>query len=392
MNRDVPFPTPWLNSIAVITTSRADAGIYRPLLSALTNEFHGQTIGLVGGNHQSAEFGSTSGHLPQHARLQLVPVEHFVPGESPADVARTAGQAVIAFSSAIDKHQPDLVFVLGDRTEMLAAALAALIHKVPIAHLHGGDATLGAYDEQCRHAITKLSHLHFPALPEHARQIEAMGEEPWRIHVVGALALDAMRTFKPLPADALSSRLGLDVTQPTVVVAFHPETLSPVPPDQQINELLVAFDKLDINLLMIGPNADVGHAAFQTRLRHFAAARPRRACTPSLSQDEFWTCLSHAVALVGNSSAGLLEAASFRLPVVNIGDRQRGRIFPKNVIHTETNAKGIERAIAKVISPAFRSTLADLVNPYGDGRAAERILDVLKTLPDRHPLLQKGWR
>lgn len=384
-----PASSPWLNTIAVITTSRADAGIYRPLLNALTAQFSGRTMCLVGGNHYAATFGHTADAIPRLPGLQMVPIEHFTPGDNPADVARTVGQAVIAFSNALVRLQPDLVFVFGDRTEMLAAAMAALIHQIPIAHLHGGDTTLGAYDEQCRHALTKLAHLHFPAVPEHGRRIEAMGEEPWRVHVVGALALDSLRRFRPLPPDALTARVGLDVSKPTIVVAFHPETLSPLPPDQQINELLLALDTLDHNLLLIGPNADVGHAVFESRLQGFVAARPRRTYAASLSQDDFWSCLSHAVALVGNSSTGILEAASFRLPVVNIGHRQLGRTSPQNVLHAATDAQAIKCAIEKAVSPAFRSSLADLVNPYGDGRAAERILEVLKTLPDRNALLHK---
>jgi UDP-N-acetylglucosamine 2-epimerase (non-hydrolysing) len=382
--------SPWLSTIAVVTTSRADAGIYRPLLSALTTQFSGRTMCLVGGNHHSAEHGATADAIPRSPTLHVYPVNHFVPGDAPCDIAQTAGRAVIEFSGAFTEHQPDLVFILGDRTEMLAAAMAALIHKIPIAHLHGGDTTLGAYDEQCRHAITKLAHLHFPAHPEHGRRIEAMGEEPWRIHVVGALALDSLRNFQPLPLDVVSSRVGLDLTQPTLVVAFHPETLSPVPPEKQIDELLSALNTLDTSFLLIGPNADVGHGAFVSRLRQFTAARPGRAYAPSLSQDEFWTCLSHATALIGNSSAGILEAASFRLPVVNIGNRQHGRIAPRNVIHTPTGAEAIEQAITQAMAPAFRASLNGLTNPYGDGLVAGRIMTVLCSLPSRDGLLQKA--
>lgn len=389
--RPPPTAAPtWLKKIAVITTSRADAGIYQPLLKSLSASSQWRTLCFVGGNHHSALFGSTSDSIPRLKGLEIIPVEHFIVGDRPEDVARTAGQAVIEFSKAFARQTPDLVFVLGDRTEMLAASLAALIHKVPIAHLHGGDATLGAYDQQCRHALTKLAHLHFPALPEHARRIEAMGEEPWRMHVVGALALDALHDFKPRPPAAISSRVGVDLTRPTIVVVFHPETLSSTMPEQQIDSLLSSLESLNLNILLIGPNADVGHAAFNNRLREFSAARHGRAYSPSLTHEDFWNCLAHAAALVGNSSAGIIEAASFRLPVVNIGRRQAGRLRPKNVIDVDLNAQAIKEAVEKAVAPAFRASLADLTNPYGDGHAAERILAVLNSLPSRDTLLLKN--
>jgi UDP-hydrolysing UDP-N-acetyl-D-glucosamine 2-epimerase len=379
----------WLRKIAIITTSRADAGIYQSLLNTLTSQSPWQTICLVGGNHHSTQFGTTVDAIPRLRGLEIVPVEHFTDGDRPEDVACTAGQAVIEFSKALAKHSPDLVFVLGDRTEMLAASLAALIHKVPIAHLHGGDTTLGAYDEQCRHAITKMSHVHFAAMPEHAWRIEMLGEEAWRIHVVGALALDGLKDFQPWPAAEISSRVGVDLTKPMIIVVFHPETMANTLPIHQIDTLLSALDTSDVYMLLIGPNADVGHAPFEARLREFAAARRGRAFAPSLSQEDFWGCLAHATALVGNSSAGIIEAASFRLPVVNIGRRQAGRIRPRNVLDADLDVRPIRAAMDRAMSTDFRASLADLTNPYGDGQTAKRIVALLKALPSRETLLQK---
>lgn len=379
----------WLKRIAIVTTSRADAGIYGSLLEALAAQPDWRTFCLAGGNHHSASFGNTADALPQLRRMEIVPVEHFVDGDRPQDVARTAGQAVIEFSKALAQCTPDLVFVLGDRTEMLAAAMAAVIHRIPIAHLHGGDTTLGAYDEQCRHAITKLSHLHFPALAEHARRIEAMGEEARRIRVVGALALDGLRGFQPVSAAKFSDLVRVDFSKPTIVAAFHPETMSSLEPEQQVLEFLRALEPLSLNILLIGPNADVGHAAIEKRMRSFAEARRGRVYVPSMTQADFWNSLIHAAALIGNSSAGIIEAASFRLPVVNIGDRQRGRIRPRNVIDAGLDRSSILDAIEKALAPTFRAFLGDLTNPYGDGRSAERILSALRALPARTALLRK---
>lgn len=323
--------------------------------------------------------------------VSVLPVDHLAEGDGPTEVSATAGRATVEFSRALSEAEIDLVFVLGDRTEMLGAALAATIHKVPIAHLHGGDLTQGAYDDSCRHAITKLSHLHFPALPQHAERIRAMGEESWRIHLAGAPALDALRNFEPEPQDELQSELGLDLTRPFAILAFHPETLSETPPREQIAEVLAALRSLEDNLLVIGPNADVGHLEIASALREFVSSRPGDVMVPSLPQRRFWSCMSKARLLVGNSSAGILEAASFGLPVVDIGDRQCGRLRPANVINAPANRAEISSALESALRPDFKMALAGLVNPYGDGQAAGRIVAALIGLPERERVLRKQW-
>jgi UDP-hydrolysing UDP-N-acetyl-D-glucosamine 2-epimerase len=386
-----PADREWLRRIGCISTSRADAGIYRPLLTALAAERRWDLFCFAGGTHYAAEFGRTAGDLLFPAGVRVIAVDHLVPGDGPQEIAATAGRAVEQFSRAFQENPVDLVFVLGDRTEMLAAALAAVIHRLPIAHLHGGDITEGAYDEQCRHAITKLSHLHFPALPEHAQRILSMGEETWRVHTVGALALDALARFTPEPLDKLLSATGFDFSRPVVVVAFYPETLSDRGPEEQVQEVLAALVSLDADLLLIGPNADVGHARIRAALAEFVASRAKTILVPALPQERFWSCLARAALLVGNSSAGLLEAASFHLPVVNVGDRQKGRLRCRNVVDAPLRRETITTAIAQAIYPAFRSSLADLENPYGNGHAAESIVAALRHIPNRPALLHKRW-
>jgi UDP-N-acetylglucosamine 2-epimerase (non-hydrolysing) len=389
-----PSPPPasqWIHAIACASTSRADAGIYAPLLSALSLEKQWTPLCLAGGTHHAAAFGRTIDAFAPRPGVRLVPVEHLVPGDEPTAVAASAGRAVEAFSRALAEARVDLLFVLGDRTEMLAAALAAVIHRIPIAHLHGGDLTEGAYDDQCRHALTKLAHLHFPALAEHADRIVAMGEEPWRVRPVGALALDALRDFQPPPAARLAGELGLDFSRPLIVVSLHPETLSDVPPERQVDELIAALGRLDVQYLILGPNADIGHDRLRSAWSHFAAARQSAKLVSSMPQRDFWTCLSRAALLVGNSSAGILEAAGFRLPVVNVGDRQKGRRRGANVLDAPFDAPAIAAAIRKALDPAFRAGLADLINPYGDGRTADRIIAALHGLPARSTLLHKKW-
>lgn len=380
----------WLRRIACISTSRADAGIYQPLLRALARAETYEVSCLVGGTHHDESFGGTAAAFESLTGVDLYDVKHFAQGDSPTQVARSTGQAVIEFSRAMSAAQCDLVFVLGDRAEMLAASLAATIHRIPIAHLHGGDATHGAIDDSCRHAITKLAHLHFPALPEHAERVMQMGEEPWRIHTVGALAIDDLATFRPSPVDVVSHEIGLDFKQPTLVLAYHPETQSDLSPERQINQVLGGLHAWKGNVLVLGPNADVGHDAVLAALRDFASLRPDTVLKASLSQELFWNCLRYATALVGNSSAGIIEAASFRLPVVNIGDRQKGRTCPDNVLHAAIDRTEIADILAAALDPMFRESFPRLKNPYGDGHAAERILVALKTLPVRGDLLIKA--
>lgn len=384
------FATPdWLRRVAVISTTRAESGIYRSLLQALAPLASGGVRFLAGGTHPERAFGSTVETLGLPKGVDVVHVRHFVPGDAPAQIAATAAEAVREYSTVLESQRPDLVFVLGDRTEMLAATLAATIHRIPIAHLHGGDVTEGAYDDACRNAITKLAHVHFPAIAEHARRIEALGEEPWRIHAVGAPALDGLAAFRPPSRDEVGRRTGLDVSGPTMVLIFHPETMSDRPAADQIRTVLSAVEPLDAAILLVGPNADVGHDAIRGALTEFAARRAKTALVHSLPQDLFWSCLAHAELLIGNSSAGILEAPSLRLPVVNVGDRQRGRVRAANVIDVALDRREIARGIDQARRPEFRRSLEGMVNPYGDGHAAERIAAALATLPDRRTLLRK---
>jgi UDP-hydrolysing UDP-N-acetyl-D-glucosamine 2-epimerase len=383
-------PAAWLSRIACITSSRADSGIYRSLWRALEAQKCWQTSLLVGGTHHDEHFGATGDAIAGLPNTRVVKIRHFARGDTPEQVSRTAGQAVIEFSRALSEVRPDLIFVLGDRTEVLAAALAALIHRVPIAHLHGGDVTEGAYDDSCRNAITKLSHLHFPALPEHGERIARMGEDRWRIHAVGALALDELSRFQPAPEGVLRRMVGLDFSNPTIVVAFHPETLSAMPVEKQIEEVLSGLCGWDGPCLLIGPNADVGREAINGALHRFAASRPETKLAAHLPQPLFWSCVARSRVLVGNSSAGIIEAASLRIPVVDVGDRQKGRSRAANVLHAPIDRHEIALAIKASLDPTMRHRLSTLVNPYGDGRTAERIVTFLQTLPDRDDLLLKA--
>jgi UDP-hydrolysing UDP-N-acetyl-D-glucosamine 2-epimerase len=379
-----------IQNVGIITTTRADYGIYRPLLSALRAAEFNVTI-LAGGTHPLPRFGRTLDIIHRDGLGAIRVVEHVRAGDRPPDMAHTCGGAIGAFADALSESPLDLVFALGDRAEMVSAAMAAVLLNIPLAHLHGGDATEGAQDEQFRHALTKLAHVHFPALPQHAARISRMGEEAWRVHTVGALALDELCSFKPIDWNTLTSETDFDSAYPTLVVSFHPETLSALPSGEQVGHVIAALDDTDANMLLIGSNADAGHLAIGRAWSTWAARRPRTHLVPSLDQRAYWSWLHHANALVGNSSSGVIEASSLALPAINIGDRQAGRIRAGNVVDARCDADDIRAALQRANDPAFRASLTGMANPYGDGHAAHRILDALRTLPDRNTLLRKRF-
>jgi UDP-hydrolysing UDP-N-acetyl-D-glucosamine 2-epimerase len=378
-----------VRKIGVVTVARSDYGIYRPLLRELAARDVDLRL-FVGGMHLRARFGSTIDEIERDGWPIAARADFLVDDDSGPAIAAELGRGVVAFAEAFARERPDLLVVLGDRFEMLAAGLAALPLTIPVAHLHGGEKTEGAIDESMRHALTKLSHLHFPATEGYARRIEQLGEEPWRIVVSGAPALDAIREFVPLTDEQLADH-GVHLRGPTLLVTFHPVTLEPGETERQTDALLAAIELSGLDAVMTYPNADAGHLLILERLARFADKSDRFTLVPSLGAEAYYTVMSRASALVGNSSSGIIEAASFRVPVVDIGSRQRGRIRGENVITAEPETTSIREALRRALSAGFRAGLARLENPYGDGRAAPRIADVLTTVPLDDRLLVKRF-
>src|SRR5207253_6132858 len=290
--------------------------------------------------------------------------------------AEAIGRGVVGFATAFDRARPDSLRLLGDRFEMSAAGVAALPLALPIAHIHGGELTEGLIDEAIRHSLTKLSHIHFAATEAYARRIVQLGEEPWRVHVTGAPALDALAGFAPLSDDELAVH-DVRLRGPTLLVTYHPVTLAHEQTREQLVALLEAIDASGLDAVFTFPNADTGHAAIVSRLESFAGRNDRFTLVHNLGTEAYFTLMARAAAMVGNSSSGIIEAASFRLPVVDVGIRQRGRDRPANVVHAEPDRESIVAAIQYATSAEFRRGLADLSNPYGDGQAGERIAEVL---------------
>lgn len=381
---------PWLRTVGCVTTTRADYGIYRPLLAALARDGRFRVVRFAGGTHLRSEFGRTLDQVQADPFGEVVTVDYLIAGDEPADLAASAGAALAQFGRAFADHGVDMLFLLGDRYEMLAAALGGVLNRIPLAHLYGGDTTAGSYDEGFRHAISKLAAVHFPALPEHAERLRQAGEAADRIFVVGSLSVDALSSFSPLSRQDLAAVTGLSFDGPTLVVGLHPETLGRTDAAANFGIFAEAVTGFEGEILLIGPNADEGHCALRDKMHRFVDSRPRTRFVASLSQEQYWSCLHYAAALVGNSSSGVIEAPSLQLPVVNVGMRQAGRRPAGNVVNAPWDAPAIRAALRRVLDPAFRRSLGGITNPYGDGRAAERVISALEGLPRPAILLDKS--
>ncbi len=380
-----------MKSIAVITVGRSDYGIYRPVLRRIREESSLRLGMIVSGTHLEPAFGRTEARIeadgfPIRDRVPLTPSE-----DEPASIAESMGRGVSGFARAYAGARPDLLVVLGDRYEMAAAALAALPFKIPVAHIHGGELTRGAFDDALRHAITKTSHLHFVATGESARRVVQMGEEPWRVTISGAPSLDSLRDFRPLPGRALETLVGLPLDRPPLLVTLHPVTLEYERTDRQVEDLLAALEVAGLPILFTLPNADTRGRVIRERVLAFVRTHPGARAVEALGTEAYFSFMAVAAAMVGNSSSGILEAASFRLPVVDVGARQEGRLRPANVIHCDDDRQAIGAALKQALSPGFRDGLRGLINPYGDGNAAPRIVDRLVTAPLDDRLLQKRF-
>ena len=380
-----------MRTIGVVTSSRADYGIYQPVLRALQAEPEIRLRLFVTGMHLSPDFGLTVRAIEADGYEIAERVEMLLSSDSPEGIAKSMGLGTLGFSQAYARSRPDLLVVLGDRFEMHAAALAALPFKIPMAHLHGGEVTSGAIDDPLRHSMTKLSHLHFVSTPEYARRVEQLGEEPWRITIAGAPALDHLHTLNDLSPAELETRFGFRLTSPPLVVTFHPPTLSYEQTASFAEELLAALDSCGHPVIFTQTNADTGGRIITSRIEQYAQKRTDVWRVENMGMQAYFSLLRHALAMVGNSSSGLLEAPSFQLPVVNIGDRQEGRVRARNVLDVPCERSAIAQALAQATSPEFHQSLNGLENPYGDGHAASRIVERLKNVALDDRLIRKRF-
>jgi len=375
--------------ICVVTSTRAEYGILRWLMDEIRRDPRLTLQVVATGAHLAAAFGHTYREIEKDGFTIDETVRMPLGGHSKGALARAMGACAIGMSRAFERLKPDLILVLGDRYELLPVCSTAVVMNIPIAHISGGDVTEGAIDNQVRHAVSKMSHVHFVAMPGHARRLEQMGEESWRIHVTGDPALDLLGQIELLDRDALAVELGVSLRSPVLLVTHHPTTLGAG--IDELGELLKALDGFAGTTIFTAPNADAGNRAMIERIENFVGAHPAAALFRNLGQRRFYSLMKVADGMVGNSSSGIWEAPSFRLPVVNIGERQSGRMRAANAVDSPAEAGSIGAAIRRVLMPEFRASLDALVNPYGDGQAVPRILSVLRKLDLGPRLLQKRF-
>jgi len=379
--------------IGVVTTGRADYGIYLPVLKRIKNDPELKLHLIVSGMHLSPEFGMTANIIEDDGFEIGDRVELRLSSDSPKGISASMGKGVMGYSQVFASTNLDLLIVLGDRFEMHAAALAALPFKIPTAHIHGGEITHGAFDDALRHSMTKLSHLHFVSTEEYAHRVIQMGEAPWRVILSGAPSLDNLEVIEFLDREMIAAQFNLQVPEdPFLLVTYHPVTLEYEDTGRQIAEVLAALGESGIPCIFTMPNADTHGSEIRREINKFSNTQAASQAVENLGTQGYFSLMKMANAMVGNSSSGMVEAASFELPVVNIGNRQSGRVGGKNIIHVKCDRENILNGIDEAMSPGFRTGLKGMANPYGSSGASEVIVDVLKRIPlDRRLIIKEFY-
>jgi UDP-hydrolysing UDP-N-acetyl-D-glucosamine 2-epimerase len=369
--------------ICIITGSRADYGLLYWLMKEIDADPELELQIVATGMHLSPEHGETVEVIESDGFSVSAKVEMLVSSDTSVGTAKSIGLGVIGFADAFSRLCPDIVVLIGDRFEMFAAAQAAYVSRIPLAHIHGGELTEGAIDEAFRHAMTKMSHYHFVAAEPYRRRVIQLGEHPDRVFTVGAPGLDNITRLTLLTREELESALGWTFGTRNLLVTYHPVTLGDSNPEIAMRALLDALDAFpDVKLIMTAPNADAGGLAMRKLLENYAAARAERVLlATSLGQVKYLSVMRLVDAVVGNSSSGIIEAPLFRIPTVNIGSRQDGRLRAKSVIDCNEDTDSIVKAIAKALDPEFRQSLSDVVSLYGTGHASKAIKEYLKVVP-----------
>jgi UDP-N-acetylglucosamine 2-epimerase (non-hydrolysing)/GDP/UDP-N,N'-diacetylbacillosamine 2-epimerase (hydrolysing) len=378
--------------IAVVTTSRADySHLYWPL--RLLSEHPQVDLKLIAmASHLSPEFGATVREIEKDGFAIAARIETLLSSDSDIGMAKSIGVAVLSLADTLGVMRPDLLLLIADRYEMLAPAAVALSLRIPIAHIEGGEISEGAIDDAVRNALTKMSHIHFTSTEAARARVIAMGEEPWRVHRAGAPSLDHLRRSRLLSREEVEAACELDLRVPAVLVAYHPVTLER-DTTCEADALFAALEQIavqsKVQILFSYPNADAGSRSLIERSRAFAERHSTVKIFVNLDAVTYWSLLRCVEVMAGNSSSGIMETASFALPTVNIGARQKGRERARNVLDAAASADVILEKIAVARSELFRASLAGMTNPYGDGHAADRIVQVLTSCPMGHELMVK---
>ncbi|MDO8652927.1 MAG: UDP-N-acetylglucosamine 2-epimerase [Undibacterium sp.] len=365
--------------ICVITGTRAEYGLLRWVMQGIQDDPELTLQVIATGMHLSPEFGLTYRAIEQDGFHIDRKVEMLTSSDTPVGIAKSMGLGLIGFADALSELRPNLIVVLGDRFEIFSAVSAALVACIPVAHLHGGETTQGAFDEALRHSITKMSHLHFVAAEEYRQRVIQLGEQPERVFLVGGLGIDNIKRLKLLDRAALEGALDFKLGRKSLLITFHPVTLESSTAEDQMEELLIALAELkDTQLIFTLPNADTGGRTLIKMVDQFVAQHRNARAYVSLGQMRYLSCVAHVDGVVGNSSSGLAEVPSFKKGTINIGDRQLGRLQAESVINCDPTRQSISAALERLYSVDFLGGVSQVKNPYGDGGASEKVVKIIK--------------
>ena len=370
------------NNIFIFTSTRADYGVQCWIIKEMQNSAKFNIYVIVGGTHLLEEYGNTIEEILKDDIKNIIKVPFLNISLDASSLTSSIGSGLIKISQIFNIYKPDFIVLLGDRHELFIMAIAALLDQVPIIHLHGGESTTGVIDEQVRHAITKMAHIHMPSTSLYAENISKMGEEDWRIHIVGAPGLENIKKLELYTEEEIFKLTGVDVNKNTIICTYHPVTLEGEDSVKwQIKNLLKTLSKFDLQIVFTRPNAEVGSDEIVNMIRKFVDNTPKVYFFDSLGSKLYLSFLKYVRAIVGNSSSGIIEAPSFLIPSVNIGNRQEGRLRPESVIQTGYSVNEIYKGIEKALyNREFLMKIKNTKNPYGDGKANKYVIEAMNKI------------
>ena len=377
-----------MRNICVLTGTRAEYGLLRPVMQAIKENPTLKLSIIVTGMHLSKEFGYSLNEIIKDGFKITKKVEMNPEEDTGFSMAKYIGKGIMGMADAFKIINLDILLVLGDRMESLAGVIAAAYMNIPVAHIHGGDSARAGLDESARHSITKFAHIHFPVTKKSKERISKLGEDDWRIFTVGAPCLDTILNTKLLTESEIEKKFNLNLKNPFILMVQHSVTTEPEKTEKQIIETLEAIKELGYQTIIIYPNSDAGGRKIISKIKKYENLLFIKTYE-NLSHKEYLSLLKYASVMMGNSSSGIIESSSFKLPVVNIGIRQEGRERANNVIDVGHNKEEIIKAIKKALSPEFKEQLKDCKNPYGDGKTGKRIAKILSEIKIDKGLLQK---
>lgn len=379
--------------ICVITGTRAEYGLLKPLIEKIDKDDELQLQLIVTGMHLSPEFGLTYRQIEEDDYNISEKLEILLSSDTAVGISKSMGLAMISFSECYERLKPDMIVVLGDRYEIFSAVTAASIAKIPVAHLHGGETTEGAFDEAFRHSITKMSYLHFTSTKEYRKRVIQLGEHPSRVFNVGAIGIENIKNMKLLSKKELEKDMNFTFGEKTALVTYHPVTLEKNNSRDQFQNLLDALDEIDdLKIIFTKANADTDGRIINNMIDEYVSKNKNKAIAfTSMGQLRYLSAMKYADAVVGNSSSGIIEAPTFKVPTINIGDRQKGRIQAKSVINCYPHKADILAALNKAFSNKFKDEIRDVINPYGDGNVSTKIIYQVKSFLHKEIDLKKKF-